>query len=684
MRVHRAGRRGSRGQSLVFVALAGVALIGMTGLALDGGYELGVYRDAQNGADAGALAAARAIYENQANSTYLDQLNYNAGLCGLTGKYHGFKSYLGVAPQQVVLNNQNAIPTCTAKTLTTYAPAGPDGFHSYGALATVDSTQSISALGSPIASLSSHIGVNEATADVTQNPTPAASGSVDLASLSASLTAISNSLLSTSGTADVDQCSSSATGAGNSSVVPGAGGSCPGSSLALSLALTILLVSLNVDVDATLSLTGNLPSSPASVSLVKQALASVVPNSGIAQQRDFTQVAGASIGALGTVGVNANVGSTQTLTGNLGGTSTGAQTDVNIANLSATIGTTPITLNALDVGATVSYDPVNGFQATTSCSFLSGQGTPLAQVGSTVLPIASDCSYTPLGIPGVLSVSSTKSTKCQAGAYGMVCTATVCALDINVLSLLSGISSIDVCLGKATATADFTPVTNTAGVIVTSQIPSPTFFLGVVGAKSTNPKASAGATVRQVTDVSSAAFAKAPYAVSYTATEKPGGASYCNGAYRPLVPGCNYTVYGSGVDNNTAMNRQMAALGITCSFGSNCWQGQLASGSGHAVGQRVTGVSGNGIGPAAVITGSRYILLPVINDDGKVVEYGLFAPTSNVYIFTLAAAPDPTTNPATVAPIAQSETTGGWMPNDEGAVSTKIVDPSYFNASGWS
>ncbi|HVS44987.1 MAG TPA: pilus assembly protein TadG-related protein, partial [Candidatus Dormibacteraeota bacterium] len=294
MRVRRPDRRGAHGQSLVFVALAGVALIGMTGLALDGGYEVGVYRSAQNGADAGALAAARAIYENQANSTYLNTLNSGAGLCGLNS---------GVAPAQVVLNNSKATPTCTAKTLTTYKPVGPDGFHSYGALATIDSSQSVSSLGVNVATLAAHVGVNEATGDVTQNPTPAASGSVDLASLSASLTAISNSLLSTSGSAHVDDCSSSASGAGNSQIVPSAGGSCPGSSLALTLALTIALLHLNVDVDSTLGLTGNIPTSPASISLVKQALSSVVPNSGIAQQRDFTQVAGAgaTIGALGTV-----------------------------------------------------------------------------------------------------------------------------------------------------------------------------------------------------------------------------------------------------------------------------------------------------------------------------------------------------------------------------------------------
>lgn len=699
MRVRRSGRRGARGQSLVFVALAGTALIGMTGLALDGGYELGVYRDAQNGADAGALAAARAIYENQANSAYLDGLNNSSGLCGIDTAHHGSKSMPGVAPQQVWINKASATPTCTAKTLTTYAPAGPDGFHSYGALATVDSTQSISALGSPIATLSSHLGVNEATADVTANPTPAASGSVDLASLSASLTAISNSLLSASGTADVDDCSSSASGAGNSQIIPSAGGSCPTGSLALSLALQILLVSLNINVDAQLGLTGNLPTSPASVNLVKQALSSVVPKSGIAQQRDSTQVAGASIGLLGTVGINANVGSTQTITGNLGGTATGAQTDVNIANLTATIGTATINLSAIDAQARVSYDPVNGFQAVTSCSYLSGQGTAQAQVTTPVgggtatstLSIGADCSYTPIS-NGILTVGPTKSVNCQTGVYGKVCTASVCLLDINVnvASLPVATSSIDVCLGKAQATADFIPETNTGGILVTSRIPSPTFFLGVVGAKSMNPTAESAATPRQVTDYSSAAFAAAPYAVSYYATEAAGGASYCTGAYGPLVGGCNYTVYGSGVDYNQAMEKQVCPP--LSPNGTICWKGQLKTtspASAHAVGQYVTAEGADqGSGPGPVISGQKYLLLPVIDGTGKVQEYGLFqatATSATTGIYTLARTPDPTTNPsATVAPTAQSESTGGWMPNDEGAVAIKLVDPSYFNATGWS
>ncbi|HEY2703892.1 MAG TPA: hypothetical protein VGL20_09400 [Candidatus Dormibacteraeota bacterium] len=663
-RALRPGRRGARGQSLVMVALGGVALIGMTGLALDGGYEAGVYRSAQNGADAGALAAARFIYENQANPTYVT----NNAICQTTAPN-------GVGPKQVYLNRSNATATCTGKTLTTYAPAGPDGFHSYGALATVDTSTGVSG----VATLASHIGVNEATADVTANPTPTASGSVDITSLTASLSLLSNLLTSVNGSTTLFACSSSASGAGTSQTVPTAGGSCPGSGLSLSLLLSVLLVvNLNINVSTQLGLTGNIAAGPASISLVKQALSSVVPTSGMPQQRDFTRVVGAGLGVLGAVALNANVGTTSSITGNLGGDSTGVQTSVNIADLGATVAGTAISLSALDATARVSYDPVNGFQATTKCTLLSGEGAASIKIAGATLGINADCSYTPVGIPGVLSIGSTRTVNCQTGPNGQLCTASVCVLDINVLSVLAGVNSIDVCIGRAQASADFKPVTNTAGVIVTSQIPSPTFFLGVVGAHTVNPKAQAAATPRQVTDVSSDTFAAAPYAVPYAATEKSGGAAYCNLSFGPLVPGCNYTVWGAGMDGNSAIEKQ---LGCTPT-GTQCWQGRLDPASSHAIGQTVTARSGSGTGPTALISGSKYILLPVISDEGVVQQYGLFAATADSHIFTLARTPDPVNS--VVAPIAQATTTGAWMPNDEGAVSTKLVDPTYFNATGWS
>ena len=331
----------------------------------------------------------------------------------------------------------------------------------------------------------------------------------------------------------------------------------------------------------------------------------------------------------------------------------------------------------MDTSAQVSYDPVNGFQATTSCSYLTGEGTSQTKVSTTTIPVGADCGYTPITIPGVLTIGPTRHVGCTPTANGQLCTATVCAFDINVLSLPSGISSIDVCIGKAQASADFLPQTQTGGVVVTSQVPSPTFFLGVVGAHTAHPTATSAATPRQVTDVSSAAFADAPYAVPYDATEQSGGAAYCNGSFGSLVPGCNYIVWGSGIDYNTAMDTQ-----LSCGSGTSCWQGQLDPSSSHALGQTVTAKSGAGGGPSPLLSGAKYILLPVISDEGVVVQYGLFTVTGNSKIYTLARTPDPVNS--VTAPIAQSETTGAWMPNDEGAVSIKLVDPTYFNATGWS
>src|SRR5579872_4474313 len=52
-------RRGERGQAAVIIALGGITLLALVGLAIDGGMAAGAYRHAQNAADAGALAAAR-------------------------------------------------------------------------------------------------------------------------------------------------------------------------------------------------------------------------------------------------------------------------------------------------------------------------------------------------------------------------------------------------------------------------------------------------------------------------------------------------------------------------------------------------------------------------------------------------------------------------------------------------
>lgn len=58
-----------RGQTLILVAIALVALIGLTALAIDGGHAFSVRRQAQSAADAAALAAAYASVQKESTNT---------------------------------------------------------------------------------------------------------------------------------------------------------------------------------------------------------------------------------------------------------------------------------------------------------------------------------------------------------------------------------------------------------------------------------------------------------------------------------------------------------------------------------------------------------------------------------------------------------------------------------------
>jgi hypothetical protein len=657
--VRRPGRTGSRGQSIVMVALAGVALMGMTGLALDGGYEAGKYRAAQNAADAGALAAARAVYESNAGDS-------TSTLCSTTPAPPSLPS--GIAPLEVVHNH--ATPSCIVKKLTTYAPAGPDGLHSYAALATVDSDTNVAVPPLSVADVKAHVGVNETTGDVVVNPTPTASGSVDLVGLQASDTILGIPIASGNGA--LFTCSSSASGYGTSQTTPAGGGTCPTSSLSVTLAGV-------VNVNAALSLSMNVPG------LLQQSSSSHVWSTGVPQQRGFSRMVNGTLSQLGVVNVATTDGTTISVAGSLGGATTGVRSSTSLTNVAATILGTSISLDALDATATVSWDRVNGFQAKTSCVLGVGNVDGkfrIARAGFATVDVAigADCNYTLVNIPGVLTIGPTRTINCQAGPNGQVCTADVCVLNVQVLSVLAGVNSLSVCLGRATATADFKPVTQNSGVVVTATIPTPTFFMPVLGVLSTSPTATAGAVPRQVTDVSAAAFAVAPYAVSDLATERAGGAGFCSvGSFGPLQPGCAYTVWGPNVDANPYVEGQ-----ICSPAGTQCWQGQLSSTSSHAQGQTtpVTPISAAGTGPAPLLSGSTYILLPVIDPNGYVVFYGLFQSTADPHIYKLARTPDPAATPNVLAPLAQSETTGDWVPTDDGAVAIKLVDvTSYF--AGW-
>ncbi|NOZ27464.1 MAG: hypothetical protein GXP39_05345 [Chloroflexi bacterium] len=82
--------RGEEGQSLVVIALAMVALLGMASLAIDGGYAYAQHRRMQNAADLAALAGARALGMGRTASEIDQEINYYAQANGASSVSYYF------------------------------------------------------------------------------------------------------------------------------------------------------------------------------------------------------------------------------------------------------------------------------------------------------------------------------------------------------------------------------------------------------------------------------------------------------------------------------------------------------------------------------------------------------------------------------------------------------------------
>src|SRR3970282_1738548 len=85
MRGESATRRGERGQTLVLAVLAMAVLLGFTAMAIDVGLAFQERRNAQNGADAAALAAAQDLRSGLGTATaaatardYLERHGYQS------------------------------------------------------------------------------------------------------------------------------------------------------------------------------------------------------------------------------------------------------------------------------------------------------------------------------------------------------------------------------------------------------------------------------------------------------------------------------------------------------------------------------------------------------------------------------------------------------------------------------
>ena len=108
----------SRGQVLIVYAMAGVAIMGVAGLAIDGGHIFTQRRLAQNGADSAALVGARDIVNGRYSSVSSDVTTYGQGNAGTTATVTW--GYVNNAGSTVSQTNATGVSVLVTKSFPTF------------------------------------------------------------------------------------------------------------------------------------------------------------------------------------------------------------------------------------------------------------------------------------------------------------------------------------------------------------------------------------------------------------------------------------------------------------------------------------------------------------------------------------------------------------------------------------
>jgi Flp pilus assembly protein TadG len=110
--------RDERGAMMVFLAIALVALLGLTGLVIDGGRAYADHRTVQNSADAAALAGAGALNQILFNSTGQEKAVYDAVVASI-----GTNGSNGTTECRLVDQNRADLGACPTTNTGTGLPA---------------------------------------------------------------------------------------------------------------------------------------------------------------------------------------------------------------------------------------------------------------------------------------------------------------------------------------------------------------------------------------------------------------------------------------------------------------------------------------------------------------------------------------------------------------------------------
>jgi hypothetical protein len=579
--VRRVRRRDSRGQSLVFVALSGVALMGIVGVALDGGMEAGNFRTAQNAADAGALAAARLIFvDSRTVPPTVPTVTQMTNASNAEIRHN--KAIPGKADLSAAL-------VTTGGTLDNFVPDAGTGVIAHAALATVSAQ-----VNAFLATVTATVAATESNAQGLVRTIAAggssALGQVDLASVNLTV-AILGIPISVQGGLLCLQSSLTYPAALSGSLLGSWIGSaaCPLNSLGLVTSLLGALGTITGSAGINLSpestnafISGVVPYMPHSIS--SNALTTVnILNLG-------TAVTASAANVVSQVGQSANVI---------------ASDDFNLANVATGLLGLGVSVPLVNIHAELNYTPAGGVTAPApTCD------TGSVTIGGSSYSILPNCHIPglPLSLLGVTIEDFTTSVT-TSGCPGLTCSEHGCFLELSVLASIA-----DVCLGEfdlsaagsrmsTSAAAGNTALTN--AITVTAHKDTPTFFMRVLGWTATHPTADSSAAVLQVADESTDAFAKAPYTMPSVATNMD-----CPCTVAPLVVGHQYYLYGALKQTYSPVDK----------FAST-WQGLVSAPSGHQVGATLSSVAGTGSGPGVYVTGGSYYLLPVVDPANALVEY---------------------------------------------------------------
>ena len=574
---------------MVIAALSGIALMSIVGLALDGGMEAGNFRQAQNAADAGALAAARLIFVDGR------QIPPTAPtVAQMTTASNAEIRHNGAIPGKADLS---AALTTTGGTLDNFVPDAGTGLIAHAALATISAN-----VNAFLATVTATVAATESNAQSVVRTVAAggssALGQVDLASVNLTVAVLGIPITVQGGLLCLQSSITYPTALAGGLLGSWLGSAaCPLNSLGL---VTSLLGTLG-----TIAGSAGINLSPESTNAFISGVVPYLPHS--ISSNAFTTVNILNLGTSVTASA-ANVVSEVGQSANVI-----ASNDFNLANVATGLLGLGVSVPLVNIHAELNYTPAGGVTAPApTCDIGS------ISLGGTAYSILPNCHIPglPLSLLGV-TLKDFGSSITTSGCPGLTCSEHGCFLELSVLGSLA-----NVCLGEfdlsaagsrmsTSAAAGNTALTNS--VTVNAHKDTPTYFMRVLGWTATHPSADTSAAVLQVDDESDDAFASAPYTMPSVATNMD-----CPCAAAPLTVGHQYYLYGAQKQSYSPVDK----------FPSN-WQGRVSAASGHDVGSTLSSVMGVASGPGAYLSGGSYYLLPVVNPANAVIEYyAVFKPVA--------------------------------------------------------